>query len=84
MSRRKTSITVPIRDANLIQAALTDAGLAKLKALGDRATMSGAGSVELQLALQLQERITAATDGPAMKEIASQDSQGPELLGARR
>jgi len=57
---KRTSITLPIRDAELIHAALVDAGGAKLRSMADMGlsgTLTGLGGIELQLANQLQERI---------------------------
>jgi hypothetical protein len=61
---KRTSITLPIRDAELIHAVLMDAGSVKLRSLADSGlagiNMSGMGSIELQLARQLLERIKSA------------------------
>lgn len=55
---QRTSITLPIKDAELIYAVLVDAGTAKLRSLADIGLGSGGvGTIELQLANQLQERI---------------------------
>lgn len=82
MKTIRTSLTLPLKDAEMIAAVLIDVGTTKLRQMKEvgLAGTGGVGCIELQLATQLAERVAEIRQRNSdVKEEALKESMGSPM-----